>query len=207
MLNYIWSFLILISLIIGAINGKLEEVTKAAIDSANFSVKLALGLIGVMAFWLGIMKIAEKAGFIKILAKTIKPITKFLFPDIPNDHPALGSILMNMSANFLGLGNAATPLGLKAMEELQSLNKNKKVASNAMVTFLAMNTACPVLIPATVIAIRSSAGSQSPTAIIGTTLIASLSAFTAAITASKILEKLSIFSYEKAEKELENEMD
>lgn len=193
MLNYIWMALMAVSIIVGAINGKLKEVTEAMIESAGFSVELAIGLIGVMAFWLGLMKIGEKAGLIQALARLLHPIMKWIFPDIPKGHPALGSIVMNFSANFLGLGNAATPLGLKAMQELQEINLQKDTASNAMVSFLAMNTACPVLIPASIIAIRTAAGSQNPTAIIFTTLIASMTACTAALISSRVLQKLPIF--------------
>ena len=193
MLNYIWMALMAVSIIVGAINGKLKEVTEAMIESAGFSVELAIGLIGVMAFWLGLMKIGEKAGLIQALARLLHPIMKWIFPDIPKGHPALGSIVMNFSANFLGLGNAATPLGLKAMQELQEINPQKDTASNAMVSFLAMNTACPVLIPASIIAIRTAAGSQNPTAIIFTTLIASMTACTAALISSRVLQKLPIF--------------
>jgi len=185
--------LMAVSIIVGAINGKLKEVTEAMIESAGFSVELAIGLIGVMAFWLGLMKIGEKAGLIQALARLLHPIMKWIFPDIPKGHPALGSIVMNFSANFLGLGNAATPLGLKAMQELQEINPQKDTASNAMVSFLAMNTACPVLIPASIIAIRTAAGSQNPTAIIFTTLIASMTACTAALISSRVLQKLPIF--------------
>ena len=129
-----------------------------------------------MALWLGVMKIAEQAGLISIIAKVVKPITKFLFPDVPQDHPAIGSIIMNISANMLGLGNAATPFGLKAMEELDKINPEKGTATNAMCTFLAINTAGLTLIPATAIAIRAASGSSDPAIIIGTSLFASFCA-------------------------------
>ncbi|MFQ6115482.1 MAG: nucleoside recognition domain-containing protein, partial [bacterium] len=141
MLNYVWLGLMIIAIVFGAINGKLPEVTKAAFDMAETSVSIAIGLIGIMALWLGIMKIAEDSGLVKVIAQIIKPIFKRLFPEVPSDHPAIASILLNLSANWLGLSNAATPLGLKAMEELQKLNEKKDTATNAMVTFLAMNTA------------------------------------------------------------------
>ena len=131
-----------------------SAVTEAAIDMAKVSVEIAIGLIGIMALWLGIMKIAEASGLIRIIAKLLKPLTIRLFPDVPADHPAIGSIVLNMSANILGLGNAATPLGLKAMEELQELNEKKDTATNAMVMFLAINTSSVQLIlPATVVAL------------------------------------------------------
>jgi spore maturation protein SpmA len=175
---------------------KLKDITTSAIDYAGNAVKIALGLIGIMAMWLGIMKIAEHAGIIKYIAKALQPITKFLFPDITADHPALGSIIMNLSANFLGLGNAATPFGLKAMEELNNINPKKDTASNAMCTFLAINTAGMTLIPATAIALRASTGSSEPAIIIGTSLFGSACATIMGITAAKTLEKFPIHTSE-----------
>ncbi len=205
MLNYIWMGLMLIAIVVGAINNKLPEVTKAAFDMAETSVNIAFGLIGIMALWLGIMKIAEESGLVKLLAKLIKPITRVLFPDVPSDHPAIASILLNLSANWLGLSNAATPLGLKAMEELQKLNKKKDTATNAMVTFLAMNTASITLIPATIIGIRISLHSQNPQEIIGTSIFASVCATLVAIIAAKTLEKLPVFKKELEMPEQESE--
>lgn len=203
MLNYVWLALMIIAIVVGTINGKLPEVTKAAFDMAETSVTIAFGLIGIMALWLGIMKIAEDSGLVKVLAKIIKPISKRLFPDVPEDHPAIASILLNLSANWLGLSNAATPLGLKAMEELQKLNEKKETATNAMVTFLAMNTASITLIPATIIGVRISLNSQNPQEIIGTSIFASVCATTVAIIAAKVLEKLPVF---KKEPEVESEL-
>ncbi len=171
---------------------KMKDVTNSALDYAGIAVNIALGLIGIMALWLGVMKVAEDAGLIKIIANSVKPLTKFLFPDVPPDHPAMGSIIMNMAANMLGLGNAATPFGLKAMEELQTLNKDKNTATNAMVTFLAVNTAGLTLIPVTAIAIRAAAGSSNPAIIIGTSIFGALCATTVGITATKIMEKFPI---------------
>lgn len=171
---------------------KMKSVTNSAIDYAANAVKIALGLIGIMALWLGIMKIAEESGMIKLIAQSVRPITKFLFPDVPHDHPAIGSIIMNLSANMIGLGNAATPFGLKAMEELDSINPEKGTATNAMCTFLAINTAGLTLIPATAIAIRAAAGSSDPTIIISTSFFGALCATLTGITAAKVLEKFSI---------------
>ena len=171
---------------------KMKEVTNSALDYAGTAVNIAIGLIGIMALWLGVMKVAEEAGLIKIIASAVKPITKRLFPDVPHDHPAMGSMIMNISANMLGLGNAATPFGLKAMEELEKLNPNKGTATNAMCTFLTVNTAGLTLIPATAIAIRASAGSSDPALIIGTSIFGAVCATTVGITASKILEKFPI---------------
>ena len=171
---------------------KMKEVTNSALDYAGTAVNIAIGLIGIMALWLGVMKVAEEAGLIKIIASAVKPITKRLFPDVPHDHPAMGSMIMNISANMLGLGNAATPFGLKAMEELEKLNPNKGTATNAMCTFLTVDTAGLTLIPATAIAIRASAGSSDPALIIGTSIFGAVCATTVGITASKILEKFPI---------------
>ncbi|MCI0514838.1 nucleoside recognition protein [candidate division KSB1 bacterium] len=199
MLNYFWLALIVIAILLGAINGRITEVTNAAIKSAEAAVTLALGLIGVMALWLGLMKIAEQSGIITWLARLIRPITRWLFPDVPADHPALGSVLMNVLANWFGLGNAATPLGLKAMQELQAINPKKDTASDAMVLFLALNTATICLIPATMIAIRSSSGAANPTEIIAPTILASTCATLVAITTAKILGKLSWFKRDLTE--------
>jgi len=171
---------------------KMKAVTKAALDYAGIAVDISLGLIGIMALWLGVMKVAEEAGLIKIIANAVRPVTKFLFPDVPSDHPAMGAMIMNISANMLGLGNAATPFGLKAMEELDKLNPNKGTATNAMCTFLTVNTAGLTLIPATAIAVRAAAGSSDPAIIIGTSIFGASCATITGITAAKILEKFSI---------------
>jgi len=201
MLNYIWLTLVIVAVVLGGINGKIEAVTKAAIDSAGNSVTIAIGLIGVMALWLGIMRIAEESGLLTIFARFIAPLTKRLFPDIPADHPAMGSMLMNIAANMLGLSNAATPLGLKAMKDLDQLNKSPGIATNAMCTFLTINTAGMQLIPATMIGIMASAGSKDPTAIIGTTLASTMIAAICGVTAAKLLERLPVFSIERAARE------
>ncbi|NPV43748.1 MAG: nucleoside recognition protein [Firmicutes bacterium] len=202
MINVIWFLLIAIGIIYGGINGQIEAVTDSAINSAKLAVDLSLGLIGVMALWLGIMKIAEEAGLVELLARAVKPVTVKLFPDVPADHPAMGAIIMNLAANMLGLGNAATPLGLKAMQELQKLNKFKDTATNAMCTFLAINTSSVQLIPATVIALRASAGSLNPAEIIGTTLVATTCSTVAGIIAVKFFEKLPMFRIQEREAEL-----
>ncbi len=196
MLNYIWLGLMVIAIVVGAANGRLDAVTKAAFDMAKTSVDIAFGLIGIMALWLGIMKIAEDSGLVKVLARLIRPISRWLFPEVPSDHPAIAAILLNLSANWLGLSNAATPLGLKAMEELQRINPDKETASNAMVTFLAMNTAAITLIPATIIGVRISLGSQNPQEIIGTTIFAGVCATTVAILAAKLFQRVPLFNRE-----------
>ncbi len=193
MLNYIWFGMMLIAVIVGTFTGNIDAVTEAAINMAKVAVELAIGLIGIMALWLGIMKIAEESGLIRIIARGLRPITIRLFPDVPADHPAIGSIVLNMAANILGLGNAATPLGLKAMEELQELNPNKETATNAMCTFLAINTSSVQLIlPATVVALMGSISSQ----IFITTIVATVMSTIAAIITVKSMEKMKRFSLE-----------
>lgn len=179
----------------------LKKVTNAAFDIAGVAVQIAIGLIGIMALWLGVMKVAEKAGLITSLARLVRPITVRLFPDVPADHPAVGSMIMNISANMLGLGNAATPFGLKAMEELDELNTKKGVATDSMVTFLALNTSCITLIPATAIAVRAAAGSSDPAIIIGTSFLASLTATIFAVTISKLLARVKMFRWDRSEAE------
>lgn len=193
MLNYIWLALMVIAIVVAGITGNIDAVTKQAFKSAETAVEIALSLIGIMTLWLGIMKIAEEAGLVRLLAKAIAPITRRLFPEVPTDHPAMGSMLLNIAANWLGLSNAATPLGLKAMEELQKLNPKKDTATNAMVMFLGLNTASITLIPATIIGVRVAAGSAAPEEIIGTTILASSVATTVAIIATKLLGRLRVF--------------
>ena len=201
MLGYIWLFFILTAVILGGINGKIEAVTQAAMDYSKLAVEISISLIGIMALWLGIMKLAEASGLITIISKIIKPITKKLFPDVPPEHPAIGSIAMNMSANALGVTNAATPIGIKAMKELQKLNKNKNIATNAMCTFLAINTAGIQLVPASIIAVLAASGSKNPFIIIGPTLFATGIALIVAVITVKMLEKLSMFKTERYLKE------
>ncbi|OQX95150.1 nucleoside recognition protein [candidate division KSB1 bacterium 4572_119] len=199
MLNYIWIGLVVIALIVGAINGRIEDVTQAAFQYANTSVEIAIGLIGIMALWLGIMNVAQEAGLVSMLARAIKPVSKRLFPEIPPEHPAMGAMILNIAANWLGLSNAATPFGLKAMEELQKLNETKDTATNAMATFLALNTGSITLIPATIIGVRVTLDSQNPAEIIGTTIFASTFACIFAVTATKILQRLPMFKVKDEE--------
>ncbi len=189
-MNYIFFFLIVGSIIIGAVNGRLQEVTNAVMDGAELSVKIAISLIGIMAFWLGVMKIAQKSGIIDWIAKVLKPITKRLFNELPQDSPVIGDIAMNFSANAFGLGNAATPFGIKAMEEMQVVNDKKDTASNSMCLFLGMNTAGFQLIPTTVLAILVGIGYKNPTEIIAPTLLVTTIAFVCAIILSKIFAKV-----------------
>ena len=194
MLNYIWFGMMLIAVVVGIFTGNIDAVTEAAINMAKTAVEIAIGLIGIMALWLGTMKIAEESGLIRIIARALRPITIRLFPDVPEDHPAIGSIVLNMAANILGLGNAATPLGLKAMEELQELNPNKDTATNAMWTFLAINTSSvQFILPATVVALMGVVSNQ----IFITTILATGLATVAAIIAVKSLEKMKRFQLPK----------
>ena len=193
MLNYIWFGLIFVSVVVGTITGRIDEVTEAAISMSKTSVEIAIGLIGIMALWLGIMKIAEDSGLIQLIAKALRPITIRLFPEVPSDHPAIGSIVLNMAANMLGLGNAATPLGLKAMKELQELNKRKDTATDAMCTFLAINTSSvQIILPATVVGLMGAAANQ----IFITTIIATGLSTIAAIISVKVLAKMKRFQIE-----------
>ena len=208
MLNYIWMALLLIGF--AAAIGRdlsappdptaetrfptIQKVTNEGIvESARTAVTLAIGLIGIMSLWLGLMRIAEKAGLVEKVALMVRPVMTRLFPDVPTGHPAMGAMVMNISANMLGLANAATPLGLKAMEELNKLNKNAGTATDAMCTFLVINTCNVQIIPATVIAIRASAGSANPTEILGPVIVATTISMAVGITVVKALAKLRIY--------------
>lgn len=188
MLNFIWLALIALAVLLGGFTGKIKEVSDGAIASANAAVTLALGLIAVMTLWLGLMRLAEKAGLIHRLGLAVKPIMVWLFPEVPPNSPAMGAIIMNMAANILGLNNAATPLGLRAMSELDKLNRRPGVATNAMCMLLAINTSSITLIPVTVIAILAAAKGKNPTSIISTGLAATMVAHAAAIATCKLLE-------------------
>ena len=189
MLNYIWFGLMAIALVVAAFNGTAEAVSKAAVDSAKTAVEIAIGLIGVMVLWLGMMRIAEAAGLVALLGRALRPVLRWLFPEVPAEHPANGAIVMSIAANMLGLNNAATPLGIKAMEELQTLNEDKETASNPMVTFMALNTSGVQLIPTTMIGILLAAGSINPTWIIAPSLVATFTGTVAAVLAAKMLQR------------------
>jgi spore maturation protein A len=189
MLNYIWFGLMAVALVVAAFNGTADAVTKGAVDSAKTAVEIALGLIGIMTLWLGMMRIAEASGLVTLLGRVMHPVLRWLFPDVPADHPANGAIVLATAANMLGLNNAATPLSIKAMEELQELNPRKDTATNAMVTFMALTTSGVQLIPVTMIGILLAAGSKEPTAIISTSLIATAIGTIAAVLSAKILQR------------------
>lgn len=173
MINLIWVFMSLIGIVFAMFNGTMEEVNKAVFQGAQEAVTLCIGFISVLVFWLGLMRIAQESGLLDALSRLFRPLVQKLFPEIPKDHPAMGYILSNMMANMFGLGNAATPLGLKAMEELKALNGGKDVASRSMVTFLVINTSSITIIPTTVLAIRMNYDSVSPAEIVLPTIIAS----------------------------------
>jgi spore maturation protein A len=186
----IWTVLVAAAVVAAALNGRMPELTTAALDSAGKAVTLSLGLAGVMTLWLGLMRVAEEAGLVRGLARVARPVMRRLFPEVPADHPAMGAMLMNISANVLGLGNAATPFGVKAMQALESLNPRPGTATDAQALFCALNTASVQLVPASVIALRAAAGSRAPGEIIGATILASLCGAAAAVLAAKLLARL-----------------
>jgi spore maturation protein A len=188
MLNYIWFGLMAIALVVAAITGTADAVTKAAGDSASTAVQISIGLIGIMTLWLGIMRVAEASGLVSLVGRALSPLLRWLFPDVPPGHPAGGAIVVALAANVLGLNNAATPLGIKAMEELQALNADKDVASNAMVTFMAVTTSGVQLVPATMIGVLAAAGSTMPTAIIAPTIGATFLGTVAAVLTARLLQ-------------------
>jgi len=193
-LNYIWLTFLIVAVIVGGFSGRLPAVTKGAFETAEFAVmKIALPLVGIMAIWLGIMRLAERAGLVQLIARALRPVMRRLFPDVPAEHPAMGSMVMNMAANMLGLGNAATPLGLRAMADLEKLNPRPGVATNAMCTFLAINTASIQLVPTTAIGLLAIAGSTNPTAIVPTAFLATCCALTCGVLSARLMEKLPIF--------------
>jgi spore maturation protein SpmA len=194
MLNYIWLALVVLAVVIGGCTDNLKAVADKSFDMAKVAVMdTALPLVGIMAMWLGIMRLAERAGLVALLARALRPLMVWLFPDVPANHPAMGSMLMNMAASILGLGNAATPLGLRAMKDLETLNPHPGTATNAMCTYLAINTSSIQLIPATAIAVLAANNSSNPTAIVGTSIMATTCAAIAAVTAAKFFQRLPFF--------------
>ncbi|MCL2689773.1 MAG: spore maturation protein [Chitinispirillia bacterium] len=190
-INLIWLYIVVISIIVAAYTGRMDAVGKASFDSAKRAVELAISLIGAMALWLGIMKVAESAGLMRAVTRAIRPVMVWLFPDVPANHPAMSAIIMNMGANMLGMGNAATPMGIKAMQELDKLNPEKGTATNAMCLFLAINTSSVTILPLGVIAVRAASGSTNPGGILLPTLCATLCSTAAAIFMAKLLSRRS----------------
>ena len=198
MINIIWLTLVLSSIVISIVNGTTSAVVTSITQSCQTAIHIGMTLAGVMTLWLGLMRVAEKSGLIQLIAKAIKPIMKFLFPKIPADHPAIGAMTLNISANMLGIGNAATPFGLRAMTQLQKLNPFPKIASNAMCTFLTINTSSVQLIPVTAMAILAATGDPHPSQIIFPTLLATSCSTLVGILVAKLLAKLPYFAIEKA---------
>ena len=189
MINYIWFVMIFLGLIVGIFTGNGEGISNAIIGSIDSTVSFIIGLVGLMCFWCGVMKVAEKSGFTEKLAKLMKPILKLIFKESANDEKALGAIVMNITANMMGLGNAATPFGIKAMEEMDRLNNEKGRASNDMALFLVLNAACIQLVPSTVLSIRAAAGSTNPGAIILPAIISTGTAAIVGVICCKILQR------------------
>jgi spore maturation protein A len=189
MLNYIWFGLMALALVVAAFSGTAEAVTKGAVESATSAVQIAIGLVGIMTLWLGMMRVAEAAGLVSLVGRALSPLLRWLFPDVPSGHPAAGAIVLALAANLLGLNNAATPLGIKAMEELETLNPEKETATNAMVTFMAVTTSGVQLIPSTMIALLAAAGSTNPTVIIAPTILATFIGTVAAVIAARLLQR------------------
>src|SRR5215468_3167873 len=194
MLNYIWLGLMVLAVLIGGLTQNLKAVADKSFEMAEFAVmKTALPFVGIMALWLGMMRLAERAGLVALLARILRPLMIRLFPEVPPNHPAMGSMVLNIAAGILGLGNAGTPLGLRAMKDLETLNSYPGTATNAMCTFLAINTSSIQLIPATAIAILAANNSSNPTAIVGTSILATTCAAVSAVAAAKLLSHLPMF--------------
>lgn len=191
MVNAVWVSLIAAGVITGLLTGTSEAVTRAALDSAGSAVTLCLGLVGAMALWCGVMKIAEEAGIARSLARVVAPAARLLFPSVPARHPAIAAVAMSITANLLGMGNAATPLGIKAMEELAALAHDKEEASDAMCTFVAMCTAGITLVPTTIIAVRAQLGSRSPSEVVAPIVLVNLLATTVALIADRFFRPVS----------------
>ncbi len=187
MLNYIWGFMIIVGILFGALNGTIPDITDAALNSAKDAVTLCITMTGVMSLWVGLMEIAKNTGLISSITKKIQPFIDFMFPNIPKGHIAREHISTNIIANVLGLGWAATPAGLKAMEALPELNKGRKTASTEMCTFLIINISSLQLIPVNVIAYRSQYGSVNPVGIVGPALLATICSTLAGILFAKIM--------------------
>ncbi|MEM7013843.1 MAG: nucleoside recognition domain-containing protein, partial [Verrucomicrobiota bacterium] len=206
MLNYIWLGLIVIGVFVAGLLGRIEgdgSIADGAFSNAKAAITLALGLVGGMMMWLGMLRLAEKGGIVQVIARAIRPIMKRLFPEVPSDHPAMGAMIMNMAANILGLGNAATPLGLKAMQELDKLNPHKGTATNAMCTFLAINTSSVTLIPATAIILVSASGIESPYAIVVPAILATLCSTIVAIIAVNVFQRMPVFRIRESDTQTE----
>ena len=190
-INTIFILLILSGIFVALFNGSMEALTKASFDAAKTAVTLAISLVGAMALWLGLMKVAEKAGLLTVIARKLRPMMTRLFPEVPGDHPAMSAMIMNMSSNILGLGNAATPFGIKAMQALESLNKHKGTATHAMCLFLAINTSSVTLLPLGAIAVRAGAGADDPAGILLPSILATACSTIVAVVLAKFFARRS----------------
>lgn len=188
MLNTLWVVIVLLSIVFSVVNDRMNDVANAIMTSATQGFNIALGLAGILVFWLGLFRVAEAAGLIETLARALRRPMGWLFPDVPSDHPAMGAMIMNLSANLLGLNHAATPLGIKAMRYLSELNHGSPIASNAMCLFLAINTSSVTIIPATTMAFLAQAGAHNPSDIILTSLLATICSTVAGVAAAKFLQ-------------------
>jgi len=189
-MSVVWVLLLAASVAVAAATGRVADLPAAIAESAGRAVTLSISLAGVLALWLGLMKVAEEAGLVRALGRLARPLLRLLFPEVPADSPAMGAMVANIAANMLGLGNAATPFGLKAMEELEKVNPHPGTASDAEALFCALNTAGIQLVPASVIALRAAAGARQPADVLGATLLASACATVAAVAAAKLLRHL-----------------
>lgn len=193
MLNHIWLGLLVAAVLAGGFQGRFKELVEGGVKGGETAVTLSIGLIGIMSMWLGLMRLADKSGLVQVLARVLRPVLVRLFPGVPAEHPAMGSMVMNIAANMLGLNNAATPLGLRAMKDLETLNPRHGVATNAMCTFLAINTGSVQLIPMTAVGVMAASGSSNPSAIIGTAFLGSVCSTTVGILTAKWLETWNMF--------------
>ncbi len=189
MVNLIWLVLVAAGVVVAAAQGNPQAISQTVAVSTKGAVELAIDLAGIMAFWTGIMRIAERSGMVAALARVLAPVVQLVFPEVPRDHPAMGSMLMNISANLLGVGGAATPFGLRAMRELQQLNPRPDTATPSMCTFLAINTTSITLVPTTVIALRTMTKSSNPTEIVVTTILATLCSTVVALTLDRFFRR------------------
>ncbi len=204
MLNGIFIGLIVISVLVAAFNGRMPEVMDASIESAKTAVTVAIGLLGMMALWLGMMRVLRDAGLMAAIARGLAPLMRRLFPEVPADHPAMGAMIMNIAANMLGLGNAATPFGLKAMQELERLNRTPGVATNSMALFLAINTSGVAVMPLGVIAVRASLGSHDAAGIFVPSILATMCSTIVGVTVAKLLERRRGFAIERYADQVES---
>ncbi|WP_050727525.1 nucleoside recognition domain-containing protein [Vulgatibacter incomptus] len=192
-MGLIWFLLLALGLVAAAMGGDIGGFTSGAIDGAASAITLAIGLAGMLALWMGVLRVAEEAGLTRHLAALVRPVMCRLFPDVPRDHPAMSAMVLNVAANMLGLGNAATPFGLKAMEELQTLNPRRDTATDSMILFLVINASSVQLVPATVVALRTAGGAADPTSVVGPTLLATAVSTTVGVVAAKLLARARLF--------------